>query len=291
MKYNFLQSTIQFNNFQNIKGRKTYLRYPGGKSKSTKALIGYAPEFKEYRETMIGGGSVFLALKSKYPERKYWINDIYYNLVCFWKIARDDNRHLVETLLRIKSKTTKETSAQKFVEFRDSINEQDEFLRAVYFYYLNKCSFSGLTESGTCSPQAWVQNFSSDSIESLRDLKEILRGVKITNLDYGELIRARGDSVFVYLDPPYDIGQQNHIYGKDGAHHSDFDHLRFAADLAGCKHKAMISYNDSPVMRERYQDYFIRDLKFTYTMRQAKTDNGCAGKVKNELVICNYAIQ
>ena len=266
--------------------KKTYLRYPGGKSNAIKTIEPHLPaDFAEYRETMIGGGSMFLYMKSKYPDRTYWINDIYTNLYLFWTMCRDRNSELIDALLTIKKETTKETVKEKFVEIKTTISIQDEFTRAAYFYYLNKCSFSGLTESGTCSPLAWVQNFSVSSIESLADLKSILEGVKITNLDYKELLAADGENVFIYLDPPYDIGKANMLYGRNGETHRSFDHVRFAADVADCKHKIMISYNDSRVLRDRYKDFTkTHTLDLRYTMRLMEKN----APKKTELLVCNY---
>src|SRR3990172_2346046 len=181
--------------------RRTYLRYPGGKSKAVKLFKPFIPEFDEYREPMVGGGSMFLHLYSLYPTRKFWINDVYENLFCFWDVAKKDNEHLVRALLRIKEATSFESSPEMFVKIRDRISNATDFNKAVGFYYLNKCSFSGLTESGTCSKQAWEQNFTVKSIKSLSDLKDILRNVKITHLDYSHLLDG-GENTFIYLDPP-----------------------------------------------------------------------------------------
>lgn len=67
---------------------KSPLRYPGGKSRAIKFITQLIPEFKEYREPFVGGGSVFVYLKQRYPNRKFWINDIYENLYLFWKYAK-----------------------------------------------------------------------------------------------------------------------------------------------------------------------------------------------------------
>jgi len=51
---------------------KSPLRYPGGKSRAVKKISSLVPDFKEYREPFVGGGSIFVYLKQKYPERKFW---------------------------------------------------------------------------------------------------------------------------------------------------------------------------------------------------------------------------
>ena len=56
-----------------IKSLKTPLRYPGGKSRALSKLFQFFPDLKdygEYREPLIGGGSVELEVKKRYPNIK-----------------------------------------------------------------------------------------------------------------------------------------------------------------------------------------------------------------------------
>ncbi len=69
---------------------KSPLRYPGGKSKALEQILPLIPHFEEFREPFVGGGSVFLALKQLYPDRKYWINDLYFELYKFWEYTQKD---------------------------------------------------------------------------------------------------------------------------------------------------------------------------------------------------------
>ena len=49
-----------------MKSLKTPLRYPGGKSRAAKYLIGQFPtDIKQYREPFLGGGSVALHVSKK----------------------------------------------------------------------------------------------------------------------------------------------------------------------------------------------------------------------------------
>ena len=63
---------------------KTPLRYPGGKSRAVKKILPLIPEFDEFREPFLGGGSIFIASKQTHPHQTFWINDIYEDLYCFW---------------------------------------------------------------------------------------------------------------------------------------------------------------------------------------------------------------
>lgn len=56
---------------------KSPLRYPGGKSRSVCRISQIIPDFDEFREPFLGGGSVFIYAKQKFPKKKFWVNDIY----------------------------------------------------------------------------------------------------------------------------------------------------------------------------------------------------------------------
>ena len=61
---------------------KSILRYPGGKSKVAHKIVSLIPpNIKEFREPMVGGGSVALAVKQILPHVRVWINDLSYDLV------------------------------------------------------------------------------------------------------------------------------------------------------------------------------------------------------------------
>ena len=63
------------------------LRYPGGKSKAVKFINPIIPDdFSEFREPFVGGGSVFIDAKQNInPKAVYKINDLNFELYCFWK--------------------------------------------------------------------------------------------------------------------------------------------------------------------------------------------------------------
>ena len=54
---------------------KTPLRYPGGKSRSVKTIGPLIPDFQEFREPFLGGGSVFLYVKQHYTNNLNPINN------------------------------------------------------------------------------------------------------------------------------------------------------------------------------------------------------------------------
>ena len=74
------------------------LRYPGGKSRAVEKIVALVPALDEFREPFIGGGSVFISLKQKFPDKKFWINDKYVELATFWRILQSDSESLFEQI-------------------------------------------------------------------------------------------------------------------------------------------------------------------------------------------------
>ena len=275
-----------------MKSLKTPLRYPGGKSRACTKLEQFIPDlrdYKEYREPFLGGGSVAIHITKKYPHLNVWVNDLYEPLYNFWRVLQDidDGRDLFEQLRELKSKHPDPDSALNlFLQAKDIVNDgaKSNTERATAFYILNKCSFSGLTESSSFSKQASDNNFSLRGIEKLPGYSEIIKDWKITNTRYEQLLSDE-KSVFTYLDPPYEIG--SNLYGKRGSMHSGFNHDNFAIKCDRFIGPQLISYNSSQLIRERFEGWTVAEFAHTYTMRSVGSYNTDQASRK-ELVLTNY---
>jgi len=276
-----------------MKALKTPLRYPGGKSRACNKLDVYIPDlrdYKEYREPFLGGGSVAIHITKKYPHLDIWVNDLYEPLVNFWKTLQDDGHALYERLQELKSRHPDEGSAKGlFLESKELVNDDSvsPLFRACAFYVVNKCSFSGLTESSSFSRQASHSNFSMRGIEKLQGYSQLIKDWKITNGRYQELL-TDDKTVFTYLDPPYDI--KDNLYGKKGNMHQGFDHDGFATICDRFVGPQLISYNSSQLIKERFKDYQTGEFDLTYTMRSVG-EYMREQKDRKELVLFNYGTE
>ena len=276
-----------------MKSLKTPLRYPGGKSRACAKMDPYIPDlrdYKEYREPFLGGGSVAIHITKKYPHLDIWVNDLYEPLVNFWKTLQDDGYALYKRLQELKSRYPDPASAKGlFLEAKDIVNDyaQPNLYRACSFYIINKCSFSGLTESSSFSRQASDNNFSMRGIEKLQGYTQLIENWRITNLSYERLL-TDNKSVFTYLDPPYDIG--SNLYGRKGSMHNGFDHDNFAADCDRFVGPQLISYNSSQLVKERFEGWRAGEFDLTYTMRSVG-EYMREQKDRKELLLYNYGIE
>ena len=230
---------------------KTPLRYPGGKSRAIPKLCEWLPSRKitEYREPFLGGGSMALEMTKRLPEDvPIWVNDLYKPLINFWKALQTDGEPLTQMILDRKKQHPDQDSARKlFGEAKDILNDatQTSVDRAAAFYIVNKCSFSGLTESSSFSKSASDSNFSIRGIERLPEYSKLIQRWKITSLSYEELC-TDDELTFIYVDPPYDI--KDALYGYKGDKHRGFDHKTFADIMDKQLCNVMISYNDHPCL-------------------------------------------
>ena len=285
-----------------MKSYKTPLRYPGGKSRACTKMDPFFPDlrnYKEYREPFLGGGSVAIHITKKYPKLDIWVNDLYEPLYNFWRVLQDDGNALYETLCDLKSRHPDpvygpqelgyEYPAKKlFLESKNIVNAYTEsnLSRACSFYIINKCSFSGLTESSSFSRQASVANFSMRGIEKLPGYTKLIENWKITNWSYESLLTDRKD-VFMYLDPPYDI--KDNLYGNKGNMHNEFNHDDFASDCDRYVCNQLISYNSSNLVKERFDGWNAGEFDLTYTMRSVG-EYMREQKGRKELLLYNYGI-
>ena len=275
-----------------MKSLKTPLRYPGGKSRAIKYLLPKFPsDITEYREPFLGGGSVAIAFSKEYPDIPVWVNDLYNPLYTFWCILRDRPEELYEILKDAKEEhPTPDAARELFNQMKIELNhsESEDIYRAAAFYIINKCSFSGLTESSSFSAQASDHNFTMRGIENLPKYSELIQNWKITNLPYWELMQTPAPvGTFWFLDPPYDI--KDNLYGKKGELHKGFNHQEFHAYMTqgNVKDDWMITYNTNPTLREWYKDYYQTKWDLTYTMRSVG-DYMNEQKDRAELLITNY---
>jgi DNA adenine methylase len=267
---------------------KSPLRYPGGKSRAIKTISEYLPEiFTQFREPLVGGGSVFIYLKQKFPKLNIWINDLNRELFLFWHLAQSDLSKLVSEVRHIKEHY--KNGRLLFSELTSvDVNTLSDLDRAVRFFVLNRITFSGTVESGGFSLEAFHKRFTNSSIERLEQLEHILTAdIKITNLDYRQLLHGDEKNVFIFLDPPYVKAEKSKLYGKRGDLHTGFDHIGLVESLKKCPHKWLMTYDDAPQNHENFTWTNINKWELQYGMNNYKKKKADIGK---ELFITNNQV-
>jgi len=278
------------------------ISFVGGKSKMVKNILSpLFPEFSgDFYDAFIGGGSIPLWVSQMYPEKNVFVNDLNEVLVNFWKTLHKYPEELMEKLIWIREHADPEDlergksllKEQEYLLYNtpNTFDPEDDLIRAAAYFTLNKIAFSGLTEHGSLSKDNYKKKFNIGNIQKLSIINSFMKTWKIFNYDYETFISDSVENDFIFLDPPYDLGEKkNTLYGKMGEMHQGFDHDRFSEVVKINPAKWMITYNDNEEIRERFKDFKIIDQEYRYFMTFKQDDVGNkTTRKKNELIIINY---
>ena len=249
---------------------KSVLRYPGGKTRAIPVLDSFLPSgTREIVSPFFGGGSFEIACANKGV--KVYGSDIFEPLINFWHHLLDDAEALAQRV-----DVYNPLSHAKFYSLQKTyLSIEDPMERAAVFFVLNRSSYSGTTLSGGMSPKH--PRFNEGAIRRLREF--FAPDVSVEHLDFEEAFEKYPNS-YMYLDPPYLIDQA--LYGHKGDTHNGFDHERLCQLLHERKSGWMLSYNDSPQIREMYSNFRIEQPEWSYGMANVKSNHV---KRSNELLI------
>ena len=265
---------------------KSPLRYPGGKSRSVDLIATIMPDFDEFREPFLGGGSIFIHTKQRYPNKKFWVNDLYFELYKFWEMTQKEVEALIEKVYEWRNRYPIGKELHQFLN--QNLAQFNDLERGAAFFIYNRITFSGTSLSGGFSEGAFTGRFTESSIQRLHPFAKVINGSTITNLDYEELVKQQGENVFIFLDPPYYSATKSALYGKNGNMHKSFDHVKFAKNMKNCTHKWLITYDDSEYIRELFAFANIMSWELMYGMRNITEGSDQKGK---EIFISNYLEQ
>ncbi len=263
------------------------LRYPGGKQRAIDQISRVLPKSaKEYREPLVGGGSVYFHARSISFAKKYWINDKFDELILFWKAVQDPTicARLAEELERLHSSFASAREIKEyFLQAREEHPANDNYRKAFLFFFFNRVTFSGTTRAGGFSSAASLRRFTVSSIQRLGPMPEALAGTQITSVDFEKVIDEPGKDVFIFLDPPYYTATR--LYGHGGSLHC-FDHERLSRCLQNSSHRFLITYDDCDEIRKLYDWAKIKSWSLQYGMNNCNVQR--ESKIGTELFISNY---
>ena len=267
---------------KSLKGTKIPFRYPGGKFYALRIIEKFWESVKhdEYREPFVGGGSVFFA-KPKVPHN--WLNDRHEDLIITYKILADPNLRLKLVDMLSKELASKERHSEVL-----SMKPKNDLERAFRYFYLNRTSFSGKMKAPSWGyrpkrslpPNRWK--------ERIIPCGEKLEKVKLTSLDFEEVIKAPevGKKILFFLDPPYfSAKQESHYYCPFVKE----DHFRLEKLLRNLHHSFFLTYDDTPEINNLYNWAYIYPIKFFYRLDNSQQNKG-KRKMGFELVITNFKL-
>jgi DNA adenine methylase len=268
-------------------------RYAGGKFYARKLILRHILPHSCYIEPFAGGGSIFFA-KEKVQEN--WLNDLDAELINTYLHIRDYPEELINFLDGIPA--TKELHSY----FKNEFQPRNDLERAGRWYYLNRTSYSGIMNMQNCywgygekysmRPENWPR--------AIRSASEKLQGVRLTQMDFEEVIEQAPDNAFLFIDPPYYNADQDKFYTCSFTRE---DHYRLERVLRRNSHRIhfLITYDNTKEVRELYDwCYEPLEREWNYTINrtddQRKTKEGQEKKENKkgkrykgkEIFITNY---
>ncbi|MFI3300589.1 MAG: DNA adenine methylase [Candidatus Gastranaerophilales bacterium] len=258
---------------------KHLLNWVGGKRLLRKTIAPLIPtDIKSYVEPFGGGGWV-LFYKERWADLEIY-NDLDGRLVNLFRIVKYHPEALKEELRYLLG------SREMFMEFLKGTFVTD-IQRAVQFLFIITRSFGGRGGTfGTVKKSSGGASKSQRNILTKIDaIHKRLDKTLIENRDFEKLIKQYDhDQAFFYCDPPYTTGCGYEVSSTEG-----FDHERLRDTLKDIQGRFLLSYDDSPKVRELYKGYemiAVERLNGINNKQGANREN----KMFKELLIANYPI-
>ncbi len=253
------------------------LRYAGGKSLAVGHIIEHIPvNIKRLVSPFFGGGSVEIACAKELGIEVMGF-DIFDILVNYWQVQIQHNEELYAKLLNLEP--DKSTYTQVKNELRahwEGKKQLDKLTLASYYYFNHNLSYGpGFL--------GWMSSVYEDKKRYLTMLEKVknfnVKNIWVECAHFKDII-ASFQKEFLYLDPPYYLGEDSKmftgIYPQRNfpIHHKNFEHELLRNLLYHHKGKFVLSYNDCPTIREWYKEFKIIEVKWQYTMGQGETRIG-----------------
>jgi len=245
---------------------RPFLKWAGGKSQLLPQLAQFYPpkgSVDRYVEPFLGSGAVYFHFKATVGPKR----------ALLW----DNNRELIDTFQAVQSsvelviKTLRKHQKQHSKDFFLSMRAKtptSQAGRAARMIYLNKTCFNGLYRVNSRGifnvPFGRYRNPGIFNEETLRRVSAELSSAKIETRDFRLLELHAKKNDFVYFDPPYHPRSSTSYftsYTRESFGETDQRELAEvyrALDKKGCL--LMLSNSDTPLVRELYKDFCLREV-------------------------------
>lgn len=224
-----------------------------------------------YVEPFVGGGAVLFWILQEYPNiTRAVINDINAELICTYRVIREDVESLIAELARLQDNylsLDEEARKESFLAQRRRFNEagNTDIETAALFIFLNRTCFNGLYRVNSKGefnvPHGRYSNPKICDEDTLRADSALLQRVEILCGDFSQTGRYAGDNVIYYLDPPYRPLTETSAftsYSKDGFDDAEQTRLRdFCARISADK-SLFVASNSDPQNVDDGDDFFDR---------------------------------
>jgi len=267
------QQQALFRNKPRSRKSNSPFRYPGGKFYARRLILSLIPLHTYYCEPFAGGASVFFA---KEKAQSSLLNDLDIEVINTLRQIRDNVENLIAALNGIPA------SKENHTYYKNVYAPRNDLESALRWYYLNRTSYSGIMRAENCywgfgsqysmRPENWPPH--------LRTVSDKLHNVKLSSVDFEEVIDNAPNRSFLFVDPPYYNADQQKFYNCT---FSFDDHLRLADCLRRNTKRIsfLLTYDDHEDVRKLYEwTKMINSKQWNYTIN--RTDDQKNGKQKKD---------
>ena len=260
--------------------RKCLINWVGGKRLLRKTIAPLIPEdIKSYIEPF-GGGAWVLFYKDRWADLEIY-NDLDGRLANLFRIVKYHPNAFKEEYKYLLG------SREMFLQFLNGTFITD-IQKAVQFYFLITRSFGGRGETfGTVKRSSGGASKSQKNVmDKIDAIHNRLDKVLIENRDFEKLIKQYDfEEAFFYCDPPYSNG-----CGYEVTSTENFDHELLREVLGNIQGRFLLSYDDSPKIRELYKGFEMIEVERLNRINN-KQGTSRENKIFKELLIANYPIK
>ena len=298
------------NLFKDETQARPFIKWVGGKTQLLDEVHKSLPrdfasrQHITYVEPFVGGGAVLFWILQAYPNIEHAvINDINPELICTYRVIKENVDALIETLAAIQAEyipMNADGRKDYFVQQRTLFNSKrtNSVETAALFIFLNRTCFNGLYRVNSKGefnvPHGKYSNPRICDADNLRACSAILQRVEILCGDFAETGRYAGPNTLFYFDPPYKpITETSSFtsYAKEGFNDAEQIRLRDFCDQISKDKALFVASNSDPKdvnPKESFFDtiynHFI--IKRVSAARMINSDASGRGAV-SELMISN----
>lgn len=250
---------------------KSPFGYLGGKSRIAKFIANQIPNNIEIMiEPFCGSAVVSLTAMQLNPNLKeLYCWDIHNPLISMYQGIQSDN-NFIEHFKDI-PRTKESWELIKYIDIETWTPPQ-------YLFMLMSCFNNDVLQ-----PYYSIHKVRELEHKDIAHYVELLKNKKLVfeSKDYFTNKKfINNKNVFWYYDPPY-INVKRALYKN----HKEFNHTLLCEMIKKTKGKWILSYDDNPLVREMYKDYYIYEKEFLYSMNRNKRQR------KIELIISNFELK
>ena len=291
---------------------KPFVKWVGGKTQLLGDIEKALPknllqrESVTYVEPFVGGGAVLFWILQKYPNiTKAVINDINAELICTYRVLKNDVESLITELLRLQDEyrpLDENMRKEYYLAQRSRFNEGNisDVETAALFVFLNRTCFNGLYRVNAKGkfnvPHGRYANPRICDADTLRADSALLQKVEILCGDFAQTGRYAERNVLYYFDPPYRPLTETAAftsYSKEGFNDAEQTRLRDFCDHIASKHALFVASNSDPQNVDD-GDKFFDNLYRMFSIRRvsaARMINSKADErgIISEIMISNIA--